>query len=60
MALETKVAQKEKLYCLLKVKKAYVEQGVEVLMALEDEIERAKAAMEADDVAYVEKQVGMK
>ena len=57
MTTETRVAQKDKLYTLLFVKKAYVTAGIEVLPALNEAIRAAKAVMDAEDVAYVEKQV---
>jgi len=57
MAIETRVAQKERLYSLLRVKKVYEIEGVKVLPVLEDAIEYAMAGMEAEDVSYVEKQV---
>ena len=57
MATETRVAQKEKLYALLKVKKGYMDAGEKVLPVLEDAIESAMAAMDAEDIAHVEKQV---
>jgi DNA helicase HerA-like ATPase len=57
MAIETRVAQKEKLYALLRVKKGYQDAGLEVLAVLEEAIEYAKAPMEAEDISHIEKQV---
>jgi len=57
MAIETRVAQKEKLSELLRVRKAYQKENVVILPYLKDAISRAKSAMEAEDVAYVEKLV---
>ena len=59
MAIETRVAQKDKLYALLKVKKAYLDAGMAILPALEDAIGVAIAPMEAEDVAHVEKLAGV-
>ena len=57
MALETRVAQKEKLFVLLKVKKDYEQKNLPVISSLHDAISYAKAAMEPEDVAYIEKQI---
>jgi len=57
MAIETRVAQKEKLYSLLVVKKAYEKAGMEILPELTQAIRYAMAAMESEDIAHVEKQV---
>ena len=57
MAIETRVAQKDKLFALLEVKKAYEEAGIEILPAFYQAISRAKAVMDAEDIAYVEKQI---
>jgi len=57
MAIETRVAQKDKLYALLFVKKAYEDAGIKVLPALIQTINFAKASMEQEDVAYIEKQI---
>ena len=57
MAIETRIAQKEKLYSLLTVKKAYIDEGVIVLPALEISINYAKAGMDPEDIALIEKQV---
>jgi len=59
MAIETRVAQKEKLYGLLVVKRAYLKAGIVILPELEQTIEFAKAAMDAEDIAHIEKQVGI-
>ena len=59
MAIETRVAQKDKLYALLRVKKAYLDKKAEVLPELEEAIRTAIAPMEAEDVAHIEKLVGM-
>ena len=57
MAIETRVAQKEKLYILLRTKKGYESKGLEILPFLEETINYTVASMEAEDVAYVEKKV---
>jgi len=57
MAIETRVAQKEKLYSLLVVLKAYQRAGLTILPELRQAIRYAMAAMEAEDIAHVEKQV---
>ena len=57
MAIETRVAQKEKLFSLLVVKKGYQDKGMEVLHILQQTIEFAMAGMDAEDIAHVEKQV---
>jgi hypothetical protein len=57
MAVETRVALKEKLYTLLRVKKGYMDAGVEILPVLVEAIEYAKAPMDAEDIAHIEKQV---
>ncbi|MCL1996510.1 MAG: hypothetical protein FWG63_09915 [Defluviitaleaceae bacterium] len=57
MATETRVAQKDKLYSLLIVKKAYEDADIEVLDTLTQTIQYAKAVMEPEDVAYIEKHV---
>ena len=59
MAIETRVAQKEKLYDLLFVKKAYEKAGIKILPELKQTIRAAMAAMEAEDIAHVEKQVAI-
>jgi|GEM_PF-1201885 len=57
MAIETRVAQKDKLYGLLLVQKAYEHQGAGTAQELDRLISNARAVMEAEDVAYVEKEV---
>jgi len=57
MAIETRVAQKEKLYSLLVVKKAYEKAGLVILQELETSINYAKAGMDPEDIAYIEKQI---
>ena len=57
MAIETRVAQKEKLYTLLVVKKAYTDAGMKVLPELSQAIRYAMAAMQPEDIAHVEKQI---
>ena len=57
MAIETRVAQKEKLFALLRVKKGYESAGEKVLPVLKEAIYYALAAMEAEDIAHIEKQV---
>ena len=59
MAIETRVAQKEKLYTLLVVKKAYETAGLAILPELKQAINYAMAAMETEDIAHVEKQVAI-
>ena len=59
MAIETRVAQKDKLYALLAVKRACINENVRVVQELEKQIEQAKTVMEPEDVAYVEKQMGV-
>ncbi|MCL2171249.1 MAG: hypothetical protein FWB71_03770 [Defluviitaleaceae bacterium] len=56
MAIETRVAQKEKLFGLLIVQKALNQKGV-TERELERPIDYAEAAMEAEDVAYVRDKV---
>lgn len=51
------VAQKEKLYSLLFVKMLYQNAGIEILEGFEQTINFAKAGMEAEDIAFVEKQI---
>ncbi|MCL2171571.1 MAG: hypothetical protein FWB71_05400 [Defluviitaleaceae bacterium] len=55
MGIETRVAQKDKLYSLLHIKRAYEKQSIVILPELEQVIESTIAVMEAEDVAYVEK-----
>ncbi|MCL2171248.1 MAG: hypothetical protein FWB71_03765 [Defluviitaleaceae bacterium] len=55
MAIETRVAQKEKLYALLVVQKALDDKGIQE-KELERQIGTAIAPMEAEDVAYVKEQ----
>ena len=57
MSIETKVAQKDKLYTLLSIKKEYEDSGLEIKSKLEYAISFSKAVMNPEDVAYVEKQV---
>ena len=57
MAIETRVAQKEKLYALLAVRKAYEDAGIEILQELKSQIRQTIAVMEAEDVAYVREQL---
>jgi len=57
MAIETRVSLKDKLFDLLMIKKTYTVKGIEIVPFLEDAISRASASMEAEDVAYVEKEV---
>lgn len=57
MAIETLVAQKEKLFSLLIVKKAYQDAGLQILPELSSAIQYAMAAMFPEDIAHVEKQV---
>ena len=57
MAIETRVAQKDKLYSLLLVKRAYEKKGLEVIKDLKWAVNYAMAAMEQEDIAWVEKQV---
>ena len=57
MVIETRVSQKDKLYTLLRVKKEYESHGMKILPILEEAIKTAIASMDAEDVAYVEKQV---
>jgi hypothetical protein len=55
--IETRAAQKDKLYILLRIKKEYQSEGIKILALLEEAINNAMAVMEAEDVVYVEKQV---
>jgi len=57
MAIETRVVQKERLYDLLFVKKAYEKAGMKILPELAQTIKSAMAAMDAADIAHVEKHV---
>jgi len=57
MSLETRVAQKDKLHALLLVKKVYEKGGMPILPELNILIVQAVSVMDADDVAYVEKQL---
>ena len=57
MASGARVSQKEKLYSLLLVKKAYEKAGIEILPELKNVIQYAKIVMRAEDIAHVEKQV---
>ena len=57
MVIETRVAQKEKLYALLVVKRAYKEADIQILPELENGIEAAMAAMDDEDILHVEKRV---
>lgn len=57
MAIETRVAQKDKLYTLLSIKKEYENAGIVVLPGLQKAINHVSATMEAEDVSYVEKQI---
>lgn len=60
MEFDTRVIQKDKLYLLLRVKKDYLSAGYKILPFLADAISFAKAAMDAEDVAYVEKQIAQR
>ncbi|MCL1824069.1 MAG: hypothetical protein FWG44_07690 [Oscillospiraceae bacterium] len=51
---EQRAAQKEKLYDLLKLKRDNDNKGIKV-EGLEELINRVKAPMEVEDVAYIEK-----
>lgn len=57
MAIETRVAQKDKLHALLIVQKSYEAQGIEATMELKMLIKQAITVMEAEDVSYVKEQV---
>jgi len=57
MAIETRVAQKDNLFVLLRLKKFNQSEGIKVHPYLNEVITRAKSSMDAEDVAYVEKMV---
>ena len=57
MGIETRVAQKEKLYSLLAIKKAFELANMEMHPEVSRQIRQAKAAMVEEDISHVEKQV---
>ena len=57
MAIETRVAQKDKLYTLLYVRKLTLQKGLTDFPEMEALIIQAIAVMEAEDVAYVREQI---
>jgi hypothetical protein len=57
--LEMRFVQKDKLYALLNIKLAYENAGLPILDELQRELQRTKVVMEAEDVAFVEKAVGL-
>ena len=57
MAIETRVAQKDKLFDLLLIKAALEEEGQALPRILTLIIRQTIASMEAEDVAYVQQQI---
>ena len=57
MAIDTRVAQKDKLYTILFIKHAIEKAGQPVLLEIHLLENLAMAAMEPEDVAYVQKQI---
>ena len=57
MAIETRVAQKDKLHTLLSIQRLIEKAGYPNLPELTFMINQACAVMEAEDVAYVREQI---
>lgn len=57
MAIEIRIAQKDKLYTLLYVQALTIKRGLTDFKELELLINQACAVMEAEDVSYVREQI---